>query len=70
MLATVDRAIYVPYFSAMTVYDDPAPIDLMISSFSPIGNATFLRLAYPLLIHCDTVTTAHAQSNQGHVQII
>ena len=78
MLATVDRAIHVPYFSVKTVVDDSASIDSIISIFSPIVNATifvFSLLHYSshytkILIHCDNVTTAHAQSNQGRVQTI
>ena len=50
MLATVDRAMHAPYFSAMTVYNDPASIDLIISSFLPIVDATFLCLAISAIL--------------------
>ena len=59
-----------------TVYDIPALIDLIISSFSSIVNTTFLRLNFSATLRTslkfysiDNVTTAHAQSNLGFVQM-
>ena len=60
-----------------TVYDGPASIDLIISSFSSIVNTTFLRLNLSAILctslkfySTNNVTTAHVQSSQGCVQII
>ena len=47
---TYDCAIHVPYFSAMTIYDDPALMDVIISSFSPIVKTTFLCLAFSAIV--------------------
>ena len=51
MLVTVDCTLYVPYFPAMTVYDDLASIELIISSISSIVNATILCLAFSAILH-------------------
>ena len=51
ILATIDCAIYVPHFPTMTPYDDPASIDLIISSFLSIVNATFLCLVFSAIPH-------------------
>ena len=58
-----------------TVYRVPASINLIISSFLSIVN-TFLRLNFSVILRTSLksysidVTTAHAQSSQGYVQII
>ena len=60
-----------------TVYDVPASIDLINLSFSSIDCTTFLRLNFSAILcsslkfySIDNVTTAHAQSSQGCVQIM
>ena len=53
MLAIVDRAIHLPYFSAMTVYDDPASIDLIIFSFLLIVSPAFVCLEFSAIL-CTT----------------
>ena len=50
MLGTINHAIDVLYFSAMTVNDDPASIDLIISSFLPIVKANHLHLAFSAIL--------------------
>ena len=60
-----------------TVYDVSASIKLIISSFSSIVNTTLLLLNFSVILltllksySINNVTTAHAQSSQGCVQII
>ena len=77
-LATINRAIHVPYFSAMTVYDDLYSIDRLDNLqfsidhqhyFSPLS-LLHHSLLYTKIYSIDNMTAAHAQSNQGCVQTI